>query len=190
MASSLQERPHVPPVQEAGAASILDARIRALYRYWLGKRHGRRAPARADIDPIELRSLLPHIYLFDVVEPGPRLRYRLVGTAIAEMAGEVTGRFVDELLPPAVYARMHAHYVDVVRNLVGRYYVADMTWRDRPHVRYHRLLLPLSDDQRAANMLLGISCYDDPRLRAADVTLDRMQLSVAVVDERIVPDAE
>jgi hypothetical protein len=181
----------LPPVQETGArARIHDRRIRDLYRYWLGKRGGRRAPARADIDPVELRSLLPYIYLFDVVEPGPRLRYRLVGTAIAEMAGEVTGRFVDELLPEAVYARMHEHYVDVVRNLAGRYYVADMTWRDRPHVRYHRLLLPLSDDQRVVNMVLAISCYDEPRLRLADFALDRMQPSVPLVDERIVPDAE
>ncbi len=188
-------RPHefapLPPAEGTGAIGrIRDPKVRELYRYWLGKRRGRRAPARADIDPVELRGLLPHISLLDVVEPGPRLRFRLIGTAVVEIAGEVTGRFVDELVPPSVYARLHEQYVDIARNLVGRYHVTDMAWQGRPYLRYHRLLLPLSEDQRSANLLLGIGCIDEPHVRLKDVKLGSMQASAPLIDERIDPDTE
>jgi hypothetical protein len=180
----------VPPDEmRRSAERIAHPKIREVYRYWLAKRRGRRAPARADIDPVELRGLLPHVSLFDVVEPEPRLRFRLIGTAVTQITGEVTGKFVDEVVPAHVYAPLHAQYVDIVRNLVGRYTVADLEWQGRPYLRYHRLLLPLSDDQRAANLVLGIGCIDEQHRRPKDLTPDRMQSAAPMLDERIDPDA-
>ena len=182
--------PLPPPAGTDAASCIRHPKIRELYGYWLAKRRGRRAPARADIDPLELRSVLPHISLFDVVEPGLRLRFRLVGTAVTVIAGETTGKFIDELVPARVYAALHEHYVDIVHNFVGRYCVADLAWQGRPYVRYHRLLLPLSEDQQSANMVLGIGFIDEPDWRPQDVTLSRMKPLPLLLDERIVPDAE
>jgi hypothetical protein len=190
MPSGPQLPPSPPGDGNDALSRIRHPKIRELYRYWLVKRGGRRAPARVDIDPVELRGLLPHISLFDVVEPGPRLRFRLVGTAVTEIAGEATGKFIDELVPAHVYARLHEQYVDIVRNLVGRYTVADLEWQGRPYLRYHRLLLPLSDDQRSANLMLGIGFMDQQRHRPADVALDRMQPAEPMIDERIDPDGD
>src|SRR4051794_10782916 len=78
------------------------AESRALYRYWQSLRRGRRLPARADVDPIEIPALLPNLILIDV-EPSPlRFRYRLVGTRIVSYRAELqipdhTGRYADEV---------------------------------------------------------------------------------------------
>ena len=50
-----------------------------LYRYWDGRRNGRRMPARRDIDPADIPGLLPHVSL--IHKPDGQFRFRLVGSA-------------------------------------------------------------------------------------------------------------
>jgi len=57
-----------------------------LFDYWCSKRAGRIAPRRQDIDPSEIASLLPLLYLVDYEQPDT-FRYRLAGTEIAETFG-------------------------------------------------------------------------------------------------------
>jgi hypothetical protein len=47
--------------------TIINPRLQQLYASWLAKRGGRRFPARADFDPIELRFILGNLILVDVV---------------------------------------------------------------------------------------------------------------------------
>ena len=71
-------------------------KIRAFAEYWQTKRGGRRAPARGDIDPSDLGSYLPNMYMIDVVQPGPRFKFRLMGTDSQRRTGfDYTGRFND-----------------------------------------------------------------------------------------------
>ena len=59
-----------------------DQRLESLYGHWLGKRRGRRMPARADIEPLEIPAdTWPHTMLLDVLWDcnRPRFRYRRVG---------------------------------------------------------------------------------------------------------------
>lgn len=46
---------------------------------WHRRRGDRKMPRRADIDPTEITTVLPHLRLIDVLEGGARYRYRLVG---------------------------------------------------------------------------------------------------------------
>ena len=55
-------------------------------------------PRRADLDPVDIPRLLPHVMLVEV-QPEGRYRYRLIGTANAQEHGvNATGRYVDEVL--------------------------------------------------------------------------------------------
>lgn len=55
-------------------------------------------PSRADIDPTEIRDLLPQIILVRIEHDPLRVRYAVIGTASAEAAGfDYTGRYLDEL---------------------------------------------------------------------------------------------
>lgn len=77
---------------------LTSPKIAALARYWEEKRGGRPMPLWSDIDPAEIKPLLPHL-LVSRYEWNPfRVRYVLVGTWLADFAGgDFTGRYLDEL---------------------------------------------------------------------------------------------
>jgi hypothetical protein len=75
-------------------------RVAAFYSHWAGLLDDGRLPTRAMIDPGAMLPLLPYIMLIDLVDAaaGFRVRYRLVGTAVAKFSGlDFTGSFLDEL---------------------------------------------------------------------------------------------
>ena len=75
--------------------------LRRTYDYWLAKCAGRPFPDRADLDPAEIKDVLPHLTIVERTcgEAAPRFRYRLIGTAVVEAVGrDRTGAFADEAL--------------------------------------------------------------------------------------------
>ncbi len=73
------------------------------YAYWQRKRGDRPMPARADLDPSEMKRILPHVMLVDVLGPG-RYRYRLVGTSCVVAHGiDATGLTLDAALKDYEY---------------------------------------------------------------------------------------
>lgn len=133
-------------------AQIGDARLVELYRYWDARRGGRFAPKRADICPTEIPRLLPYLLLIEVL-PGPRYRYRLVGTEVERVFGTaMTGRCIDEL--------MRGEYLDFIAGLYGtlverRTPVYSENTYANDTFRTHRLMLPLSEDGESVSMVLA-----------------------------------
>lgn len=86
---------------ETETPSFRSLRVDALYRYWQSRRgFGRDStlPTRADIDPADIKSLLPYVLIVDIHRDPFRIYYRLVGTAVAHFSGlDFTGTFLDEL---------------------------------------------------------------------------------------------
>jgi CheY-like chemotaxis protein len=75
--------------------------LRRAYDYWLKKSAGRPFPDRADLDPAEIKDVLPHLTIVEVAgsDAQPRFRYRLIGTAVVDAVGrDRTGCFADEVL--------------------------------------------------------------------------------------------
>ncbi len=142
---------------EAGDTAIADARLRALFGYWREKRGDRAMPARADLDPLEIPTLLPIVGLVDVLDGGARFRYRLVGTEIVDVAGhDPTGRFLDEALPDSGYADyLIGLFREATRECRPLYGESDFRDRNRIERRVRRLLMPLSRDGRAVDMIFG-----------------------------------
>jgi hypothetical protein len=69
-----------------------------LHAYWESKRRGRPMPAPADIDPSEIRPLLPSLIIAEYVGAPARVRYRLVGTLQVYYNGlDFTGLYLDEI---------------------------------------------------------------------------------------------
>lgn len=121
-------------------------------------------PTRADIAPEEIPRLLPHIFMVDVLErEGEDLdfRFRLVGTAIANIEGEHTDRQLSDMFPDrAAYEVLWRQYRDAV---AGKIWVRRETlrWRDRDHVEYEVILAPLQDDAGRVSMLIGLAHGSD-----------------------------
>jgi hypothetical protein len=68
-----------------------------LEAYWQSKCHDGQLPSRKDIDPAEIRRLLAHIALIDVVTEGDGFRFRLVGTKVVrQLSYDPTGQQLSE----------------------------------------------------------------------------------------------
>jgi hypothetical protein len=141
----------------------IDPILARVLAYWTDKRHGRTMPRRRDIDPIDLRELLPHIQLIDVVNSGARARYRyrLVGTSLVTAFGkEYTGKYLDELftgerlrMAETVFGKVREERQPVF--LRNRY----STTKDVEMVA-NRLYLPLSEDDRDVNVIMGTLTFE------------------------------
>ena len=125
--------------------------------YWDAKRDGRFAPRRADIDPADLKPLLPRIMLADVTSRDPLdFRYRLSGTAINTiLSSEQTGKRPCDLTPPAYGAMIHEHYCLAVRRREPLFHMLMLDTSKRA-LNYTRLLLPLSEDGERVTMLISV----------------------------------
>lgn len=139
---------------------IRSEQLLALYRYWQGKRAGRRMPARADIEPLEIPGLLPTLLLIDIVPPEgggqPRFRVRLAGTEIVDWYGEdYTGRHLDEIDFGDQRPQILADFGDCAAT--GAPHRGERQfWSARGiQLKMERLILPLGADGETADMLLA-----------------------------------
>jgi hypothetical protein len=136
--------------------------LRQLHGYWLKKKAGRFAPARRDIDPAELRDLLPCLFLVDVEGRPIRFRFRLVGTEIVESFGiDVTGRYVEEIGFSDRAPSVLAYYAAVVTTREPSCHIVRFTRGGGRHLTYERVILPLSSDGETVDMLLGGICFEE-----------------------------
>jgi hypothetical protein len=120
--------------------------------YWRSKLAGRLMPSRADIDPADLKDLLPQIIMTRIehAPQGPkpmRVKYTIVGTACARSSGfDYTGRYLDELnFSSEIDTDWLAIYDEIVRDqkpIAGTciFRTADL---ERP---YRVAIFPLSND--------------------------------------------
>ena len=155
---------------------VCDAGMRWLYRYWDDKRGDRRAPARADIDPLDMPGLLPNIWMMDVTgapgsddvpaAPGemteadkPGFRMRLMGTGLVEAFGcDLTGAPFEAMFKGPEAAEIYADFCAVLRTWRPHYAVRSGEWAERGFITYSRLALPLSGDGARIDRLLGLTC--------------------------------
>jgi hypothetical protein len=69
------------------------------------------APYRHQMTPNLLKGHLPHVAIYERVQPAHgerRYRVRLMGTQFSAVMGDFTGKFIDEVVPPQFHARWHA----------------------------------------------------------------------------------
>ena len=142
--------------------SIASNRLSLLYRYWQDKSGSERLPARADIDPIDIPSLLPNVLLIDVQRNPLDLVYRLAGTVIVNWFGqEVRGLRVREFPRQQAEALFNAH-ASVAIDGVPRRINAEHTGSNGERFKAERIALPLATDGRTPDMLLVGIDYNQP----------------------------
>jgi len=136
-----------------------DPVLSGLLSYWRGKLAGRTMPRRADIDPAEITRLLPYIQLVERV--AGRYRYRLTGTAIVAAYGrELTGKFVDEIIPPGRRAVAQHHYDLAYGERRPMFVRNKYTTTKAIDIVASRLILPLSEDGSTVSMLLMAQTFE------------------------------
>lgn len=90
-----------------GSGEMKHQSTRALYDYWTTKRGRRRAPARSDIDPADIRRILADTFILtaDFVND---IRVRLAGTRVCALfAREIKGEAFEDLWSEPGREQMH-----------------------------------------------------------------------------------
>lgn len=143
---------------------IASPRLRRLYEYWCERRRGRRFPARADVDPLDLSFLLGNLILADVVEGDPPAFYiRLHGTNLAERSGyELTGKMLTDL-PVGEYRALAVESFTQVAKTGEPVHGHRNRVLDGRLRQYEALILPLSKDGERVDMLMIGMIYSDER---------------------------
>lgn len=147
-------------MSEQRPQTVADARLSHALSCWQRWRRDRDWPTRADIDPDQLRLLLPNIFIVEAIDGGRRFRYVLAGATVRNTLGfELSGCYVDELFSGEQLARGEAAYHLA---LGGQGHSAVQRWMQhgQPVIRFRRLLLPLASDRQHIDTILGFALYD------------------------------
>lgn len=147
---------------------IASPKVRQLHEYWHSKRlPGQLFVFRRDIDPLELRKLLPFITIVDVEHAPLRFRYRLVGTRVVEYNHqEFTGMYLGEVgwQDEAMLLGAYEQAVLERRPNLGVY-----AWdlRSGGTGRCEFGIFPLTEDGETIHQVISIEDYEFP-LREVD----------------------
>lgn len=143
--------------------TIKSGMVSALYSYWLKRRGGRLMPRRADIEPGDIKPLLPNLFLSEFETEPFRVRYRLIGTEIVNHARyDFTGRYLDELdFSGYDTVDWQSLYLLVWEQKAPLFGEALETFRDRlrPPAPYQYCILPLSADGVNATGAIALEEY-------------------------------
>nr|RAW04047.1 hypothetical protein DBT41_09730 [Aerococcus urinae] len=147
--------------EQAIRAQLIIPEQRELYDYWRRKGADGRFPTRADIQPAELKALLPSLSLLDILGDGPlNLRVRLAGTRLREYYGvETTGRRVGDFDLGDQRAYWETAYREVIEAERPAQGVVPLTPWNQPHVFQFWLRLPLIDAEGRIVMVLGHDAF-------------------------------
>ena len=153
-----------PPLEKMSPPLVL------LYQYWQSKhRADGGLPRRADIDPVEIArarpTLMPHLWLADVLRDPYRFRYRLLGGALSDAGapGRVGELVHDPALQDsgrAIGKNLHDNLVNLCEARCWNYRCGPPTLPHSQHIEaIERLSLPLVDDAGDVVVVLSASVY-------------------------------
>ena len=129
---------------------------RKLFDYWNRRRGRRRAAARSDIDPTDIRDALPDAFMLSA-DFTDEIRFRLAGTQVCALFGrELKGESFK-----SIWSNTSRNQVDAILTSVideDEVLVAGVLGRteDGAEVELELLLLPLARHERSRIRALGI----------------------------------
>ncbi len=140
---------------------ISDRTLRHVVAHWFDTRGGRLMPALGDVDPTEIRSALAQIWLCDYLSESGRCRYRLAGEEFNDFWGfNLSGKYLDEIVPAERQASVTSKIRMAIDSLAIVYDRACLSLTEEITRNGERIILPLSDDGRTVNALLGATHRD------------------------------
>ncbi len=141
-------------------SEIPNGRLRALYNYWNKKRGERRAPTRAEIDPVEIPELLGFVNLYDVRQEPRDYLVRLNGSEVAAMLGrDITGMWCSNVVSGEDGERCHSAFAMCIDDWSPTLVETSLDFCGKDHAAQLLLVLPLSDDGEVVNKLMTAHAY-------------------------------
>lgn len=144
---------------EINPAKLSNPVLSSLEEYWQRKRGQRAMPARADINPAEMKANLGWVVLVDALPDLSDFRFRTIGTRVSDyFPPHSTGKLVSEAFASygeTVVRLMLASYRKVAREKIVLHAWGAADWARKEFLDFEALYLPLSDDGVTVNMVLS-----------------------------------
>lgn len=142
----------------AAAALALRSKInRQALDYWIRIRGERTMPSRADLDPIDIRRILPNVVLIDVANDPLDFRYRLIGTKIAsQLNNDHTGKWMSEIPHQKPPSKIWSSCETVVNERIPMTTEVPYEGRNKDFAVSEDIVMPLSGDGVTVNMLFVV----------------------------------
>jgi hypothetical protein len=176
------------PLLFDASLQVKTPQLKRALEVWQQKRGARRMPARSDFDMRDLSCVLPQLSIVQIVHEGGRQRFkiRLMGTSLDQHLAPITGRFVDEAVPPHFVERWNSIYMSALSIRAPMRISSRVAFRDQLYLIGEGLVLPLSDDGETPTGLMvvifhyGSDAHDEQRLQLfAALTQELEQAQVA-----------
>ena len=130
----------------AGSLSIRSDVLRRLADYWRQLSAPRRAPARADFDPLDVPYALGYVSIVEVQRDPLRFYFRLDGTKQVELFGiDCTRRYLDETMPKDHAALTVRTHLEVMETAAPQCHLRKVRFHERI-IDYEILILPFRGD--------------------------------------------
>jgi CheY-like chemotaxis protein len=136
--------------------------LRRAYDYWHEKAAGRRAPDRRDLDPAEIKDILPCLSILDIVAAGSDThhRYRLVGTRVVEALGyDPTKRVIEEFADNG-HAEFMRRLLREVAATARPLYAASSFRANSGGLSTERILLPFTRGGPEIRQIVMVQTFD------------------------------
>jgi hypothetical protein len=138
------------------------AELNQLRNIWREKTRNKRIASREDFDARTVKPFMRNMVILDVetqADGTRRYRNRYEGSAVVEVFGEQTGRYLDEYMPPDRLERWRAGHDLIV--LSGRPMRVVVNYNS-PQISYLRseiFTFPLSSDGETVNMVMAFNYF-------------------------------
>lgn len=153
-----------------------------VYDYWSRVRADRDVPDRRDIEPADLRQILPDLFILERSDaPGPI--FRLAGTRVCTLFGrELRTTGFPRLFAPDVRAQVSRICANILTRRTPAILAASAYGRSAEPAGIEILLLPMTSQSAQADRIFGALCPISP-IRPLDVPLRYMTIdTVAIMD--------
>lgn len=144
-----------------GFSDMTSPLVQALSAYWQQIRGHHDLPAKADLDPAQIRKLLPYLTIEELHRDPLRVRFRLVGTEQARFAAmDYTGYWLHELpWRPDVIVDLLGNYRRLIAAHAPIFGAARYAWNDGYVKTFEWALFPLSTDGRTIDHIVGVEDF-------------------------------
>ena len=145
---------------------------------WRSKTGGRPMPRRSEITPRDLKDVLRHLIILERVETTPsRYRVRLLGTSLTSMAGDRTGKLLEEVIPADHLPRWVVCADLILDGGQPMRFVGRVHLEGREYLNAENLFVPLSNDNDEPTFVMGL-CRYTPRHSESEVTWESQVASI------------
>jgi hypothetical protein len=149
-----------------------------LLSLWHRKAAGRPMPRRSDLSARDLKDVLRHLLVFERVERSPsRYRVRLIGTSLTGLAGDRTGKMVEEIVPPEHLPRWVGTGDLVLDGGQPLRFVGRVHLEGKEYLNAENLYVPLANDRDEPTFIMGL-CRYTPRRTEAEESWESMVASI------------